>query len=161
MDQEFVECDACRKIPDCPVLCDGCLHNQAVIEGLVMQKVGICKQAFYEGWQAHQKKPLGNPIKELVESKVFLETKYPTRDDKATAAAAMKPWPVPEKPSQFETDLKEIIESITKALKTNVKKSIVEPNLERVLQESAWRLSMAQTLQCLCDVLCMVKGGKE
>ena len=153
---EFVECDTCRKNPGCPMLCDGCLHNRTVIEELNVyrfiterQRANCCNQAFYEGWQAHKEKPLGDPVREWLDSKVFSEVAFfPPRDDKATAAAAMKPWSVSKKPFQCGDDLKVCIEMISKALETNAVKLVSDSPLpvERVGQ-------IAQTLKCLCSVL--------
>lgn len=44
-DQEFVQCDACRDKPGMLALCDGCLHNQAVIARLSREVIEVLKNS--------------------------------------------------------------------------------------------------------------------
>jgi hypothetical protein len=57
-DDEFMECDSCRKKPGSPTLCYGCLHNRTLINSLRVKKEietspsTLLHRAFHRAWTA-------------------------------------------------------------------------------------------------------------
>lgn len=69
---KFMECDTCRAKPGAPTLCEGCLHNRAVIERLTTPVViDELFTAFYQAYPRKVGKP--NALKAWKKFKVDAE----------------------------------------------------------------------------------------